>query len=179
MALDQQLVDSIINDVLTKWAAEFIAIRQQIADQKLGKATGEGHRSFDHAVIKANGAQLAEALFAFNEYLRFADMKKSWGKQPPVNVLEAWVEKKGVDKFRAKYVTKYGSAPQDVTKLINKIAWGIALSIKKRGQLKRKRVRWYSKSYNKGIGVLYGRMLNELSEESLKNFKKQLTNVGT
>ena len=178
--MDQKIANDVINDVLTKWAIEFIRLRQQIADAKLGKATGEGIQSFDHSVIKANGAEVAQALFQFNEYLRFADMSsKSWSTMPPISAMEQYVKDKGVEKFKKKYIAKYGTAPKDITKLINKIAWGIALTIKKRGRLKKKRVRWYSKSYNKGLGALYTQLLDALSKESLDQLKKELKNVST
>jgi len=175
----QELVNQAINKVLLEWAAEFIRLRETQARQKIKVASGSGHQSFSHSTIKANGAQLAEALFMFNTYLRIADMKKGWTKAPPINVIEDWIEKKGVDKFKRKYQAKHRYTPKDPKQLINKIAWGISLSIKKRGSLKKKRVKWYSKNYNRGIGALYTELLDALSKESLDHLKKELRNVST
>lgn len=173
---DKEVINKIINDVLADWLPEFVRIRKAQAKAKLGTASGAGQNSFDHSMIKATGSQIARALLLFITYLRFADLKnKHWDAMPPIDKMEQYVRDRGVEKFRRKFTAKYKSIPSDTDKLINKIAWGIAIKIKQRGHLKKKRVPWYRKSANKGMGVLYGRLSEALSKETLDKLAIELS----
>lgn len=171
----QAVVNAAINNVLTKWAVDFIDQRQADARAKLDEASGKGQRSFDHAVVKAEGEKIAQALFAFNAYLRTFDMRRlEWSKQPPLEEIEKYIKEKGADKFIAKYKANNPGRQFPVRAvLINKIAWGISIS-KFRKLKRRKRKQWYSKSYNTGITDLLPLLSDALSRESLKELKREL-----
>lgn len=171
----QEIVNKAINSVLTAWAVDFIDRRRADAKQKLQSSSGAGQQSFDQAVIRAEGSRIAQALFAFNGYLRTFDFKRlEWDRMPPVAEIEKFIREKGADKFIAKYKQNNPAKTFPVkTILINKIAWGIAIS-KQRKLKRRKRKRWYSKNYNKGIGGLLPQLMDALSKESLDQMKREL-----
>lgn len=171
--MEKDIVNKVINEVLTKWAVRWIDIRRSTAAKKLKKASGKAQASFDHSIIKANGAQLAQTLFKFNSYLRYFDMKRiNWDRPPPIEEIKEWIEEVGVDKFAGKFRRKYGYLPTR-TALINKIAWGISIS-KYRKLKKRRRKKWYSKSAYMGINALYAQLRTSLSKEALDTLKREL-----
>lgn len=172
----KEIVNQVINETLTEWAERFIMLRQASAEARLGSASGRGRRSFDHHVRPATESQLARAVFLFNTYLRYADLKsKKWDTSaPPIEEIEAWIRDKGLGIFVRRYRAKYKSVPATNEKLVNKIAWGIAKKILQRGRLKKRRVPWYQSSANKGLGVLQGQLADNLSEESLNGLIKAL-----
>lgn len=162
-----------LSQIMEEWAVEFIEYRIKDAKQ-LGQASGKGIRSFRHQVIRDSANEAAKALFEFEGYLRIADMKRvKWNSQSPVNELIQWVKDKGIEKFRDKFIKKYG-VPKTDLQMMNRIAWGIA---KKRlkSNFRRKRIRWYSKPREKSINILYRRLLDAAAEFTASNIKQTIS----
>lgn len=150
-----------INAELEIWAKEFLEQIQRSAKKKLKTDTGKGYNSFNYALEKAGGREVAAALFEFEPYQRLYDMRKvQWSNQPPVDVFEDWIERKGlVDKFLPKYKRKHKYVPTDRKALVNKMAWGIVKNMTGRGKWTGKK-RWYNKSKEAAISDLYGRLID-------------------
>lgn len=173
-AVPQEMVNDIINDVLKLWADEFVKYRREAA-QNLGQLTGQGKDSFDGSVLLANTSSVAEALFEFEQYLRYYDMRKlSWSNVANVDAMEGFVKKKGIENFIPKFKEKYGFVPRDKTKLINRIAWGIAISYKQNTTWRAKRKKWYNKGKELSLNILYRRLQDALSAETLAEMKAAL-----
>lgn len=160
-----------LNRVLVEWSQNFL--RKRISDAKLiGKASGQGGRSFNYSIIKSATSDLVVALFQFEAYLRFADMRKlNWEKEPPLESIIEWVRKKGIENFVDGF-SKKNRVPSSDVQLLNKISWGI--KIKKKKTSKRKRIRWYNKQKEKDISQLYSDLLDTAAEFTLKEISKTI-----
>jgi len=162
--------NEVLNRVLKDWAAEELQRFMQAArDAKIKEATGQSMRSFDVQVIRAGAGQLARVLFAFDETLRFFDMRRmNWTNQRTVEEIREWVQQKGLQKFRNRYKRRHGSIPADNVRFLNAVAWAIVKG-KKKGPPRRK---WYNKQKGKGIGVLYYLLLDEIAKAHIQDIKK-------
>lgn len=125
--------------------------------------------SMDAQVIAASGDILGKVHFVFSDHGRHKDMRNLvYTQQPPVEALEEFVRKVGVDKFR--YVPGYtsGKVPSESI-AIKRIAWGIS-----KGRLKgykHKPKKWFAKSFYGQINVLIGTLIQGY-QESLVNQAK-------
>lgn len=167
------MVDAVTQEVLIDWSRNFIKYRKEAA-QKLPTLTGEGKVSFDDAVL-AQSQGVYNALFEFEQYLRYYDMRKlTWSNVANIDAMKYFVEKKGLQNFEAAFKEKYGYIPKDRVQFLNKVAWGIAISFKDRGTWKAKRKRWYNKGKEGSLNILYRQLLDRLSEQSLSTLKNSL-----
>lgn len=169
----------VINQVSQEFAEEFIRSLEEAAKNKV---TGSGSdRDFDVDFVKGASGAAATIVAQFQSHLRLYDMKKVVRKSnlDPAGIaqIKAWIERKGVSSFLAKYkyptqVRKGGvlvSVPQ--TRIINNIAWGISNS---RRKIKRKK--WYNTKKGGSIYTLYARLVDAVLENSLKQAKESIEN---
>lgn len=164
MAMTERL-NQVTNEILLEWAAEFVRYRKEAVRKAKLFRQGELEASFEQEVIRAAANEVATAIFAFEEYGRILDMKKlKRNQQMPVNEIEDWVKKVGVDKFRSVFAKKR-KLPVSNDRLANMVAWGIVKSGKRR------RRRWYSKGREPSFGVLYERLREAYMEVSLDELK--------
>lgn len=168
------IANEVINYELERFGNVMVDRLEQEARSKLPEATGKGNRSFRRDVIRANQSQIGQALFIFEEYLRFFDMRKRKYGYPDIAKISKWIEETGISKFKSKYESKYGAA-KDYTQMLNRIAFGISRSIKNRGKLKTKRIKWYNQTKEEEIyGKLYTSIRIALSKTSLDKLKKAI-----
>lgn len=162
-------INPIINRVLKRWAPQLEAQISGSAGKKLKRASGKGHSSFNHTVQSAGSGQLARAFFQFMGYLRYYDMRRVNKKQAPIEVYEEWIKSKGgIARFKAGFRRRYKNVPKDPRQLLNRIAWGIARS------KKRKRRPWYNQNKEASISDMYTMMLDEVADEVIKAQKAAL-----
>lgn len=162
----------IINEELAAWSITFIQNRLRDS-QKLNTSSGRGRKSFDYQVIKASTNDLARALFEFEGYMRFQDMRRlKWDSQAPFQEILRYVQEKGVNAFINGFSKKY-RIPSSNVQLMNQIAWGIVKKKAKPGY-RHKRKKWYNKGKQRDIYSLYGKLLARLREEFIESTKKTL-----
>jgi hypothetical protein len=115
-------------------------------------------------------------VISFAAHGRFLDMKQLfWSKQPPVDVIEAWVKRKGLNAFA--FVPGYGvsnsNALNTAPNAARRIAFGIAKSLNsgevtnQYGKWQRKKV-WQNPSGKTGagnLGTAIGHLRHLLEEE--------------
>lgn len=169
--MESQL-QQVILEVLQDYADEVEQLLQASVRKKKLTATTDLLKSISTNVVN-NGQDLASFELLFSTYGRYQDMKAVADHQPPVdhgkyNLLQ-WVEKQGVEKF--KRVPGYlNSPPPDRRKAALRIAWAIAISIKKGGKKKHRRA-WYAKTYWSTLNKLTENLLNALAEEQLRQLQ--------
>lgn len=164
--------EQVIKDTLREWTAEFLEKRKAAAQRRGFSQDGELLRSFGSR--EKQGADIGVEIF-FSTYGRFMDMRSlGWTKMPPVEDIKEWIRKKGPDNFMPAYrqVRKY--IPQDPERMINDMAWGIAIGLLKKNTIKSRR--WYNRPAYKGIQVLYRRLLDNLSDFSREEIKAAVSN---
>lgn len=168
--------DQILNDIMERWAADFVSqLRQEAA--KVPRGFGDGANSFDIEFMRMSSAGVATIMVDFKDHLRMRDMRRTNRENPfdnkTIERIKKWVEQKGVQKFMAKYkyptqVRKKGGGFVDVstTRILNNIAWGISV---KKSRIKP--VKWYNRTKGYEIYQLYGSLVNKLVEVSMEEMK--------
>lgn len=148
-----------INQVLTDFARQLIASRiRQVRGQK-AIASKELLRSYEYEIRKATVQQTGMALIAFEQHGRFLDMKRANRKnrQIPIDELKKWIKEIGIESFK-RVPTTDSKQPLTGQRLLNALAWGIALKIKKRGRYKKR------KPLQRGTESLIENLIDELRE---------------
>lgn len=177
-----------INDeamrVMLDWVQHFIEQRKAALNAgKKGVASGELLRSFEIEATKLAQEEGIALLIAFNESGRLIDMKPknlhydAWGRNG-ISRLEAWVQKRGVGNFMTGYIKKhpnYGARKGvNLQRIINDIAWGIAIS-RTSGKFRRVKSFWNAPK-TAGIYDLINKVATQLpsvtSSTIAQQFKK-------
>jgi hypothetical protein len=166
------MADNIQKDmeqVAQKWAEHIVGrFRKQIEKKKI-VLTQELLDSFDYKVYELGDGNVGVNI-SYVAHGKFIDMKKLYySKMPSVDALEAWVLKKGLDKFDSVpgYPNGWKRTGEDQA-AARRIAWGIAVSI---GQKKsvdqydkwQKSKQWRVPELRKGITYLNRLLAEELA----------------
>ncbi|WP_291727961.1 hypothetical protein [Bernardetia sp.] len=102
--------------------------------------------------------------FAFSNYGRHIDMRNTDFGSPPFEEIKKWVKKEGLSKF--KFAPGYKTMPSESIAL-DRIAWGVRHALAK-GETKRKRKAWYSKTFWGAIDFLIERLI-DIQKEKIRN----------
>jgi hypothetical protein len=141
----------ILDEELGNYAARALA-ELAVAIQQQGLVfTEELLQSLRSEVVAASARHVASMGIAFQEYGRIRDMKgTNRSKAPPLEAIEAYVAKVGVDKFNYVPGYRYGQFPLTKAVAINRIAWGIARAKLRDNSQARPRP-WLAKTFYSGI----------------------------
>jgi hypothetical protein len=136
------------------YAASRIAFLQKrkitVTDELINSIATETKIIFDRATV--------ETVIAFEEHGRYIEMKglnPSDGGADYLLAVEAWIKKRGWDKFEKKFEAKYGEVLNQY-KGIRRLAWGI---IRNRNKKKFKPKRWHTRARAAQVGELYNSIL--------------------
>mgnify|MGYP000741763767 CR=1 FL=1 len=144
-----------ISAEMEEWAAVFVKQRVDFLRKRKIEASGQLINSIAASINQQARREAVELLLAFDDTGRFLDMKRlrpSGGGADYITALENWIREKGFEgKFTQKFMQKYRlqKAPPNV---LNKIAWGIAMS-RSTGKFRKKK--WYNKPKTAAIGELF------------------------
>lgn len=145
-------------ETLRGWAVDFRIGRIAWLRGRNISATGALASSIAESISREEGAVTLE--MSFEDHGRYIDMKQSsishdkWGRDG-IKRLEAWVRKQGIQKFKAGYLRKRKYLPKGEQKLVNSIAWGIAIN-RTNGKFRRRP--WYNKPKSAAITELYNQV---------------------
>lgn len=170
-------ITDIIDEELELFAEKLITELENKANNDLPQASGKGAKSLRQEVIQKSSGEIAQALFQFEGYLRYFDMRKpKYDKRPDQNAIAEWIEEIGTEKFEAGYIRKYGAIPKDRTQFINKLVYGITSKIVKRKKRKSPRKKWYSTTINRHVYEgLYRNLLDRLADFTIAEIKEELS----
>lgn len=165
-----------IDQILREWAQDYMTTIKSDAS-KIPKLTGSGIDSFRYQLLKVG--EIQSVIFSFEQHLRLHDMRRvKWDRVPNVDAIKEFVEKKGIDKFTPRFQAKYGYIPKSRDQLLNQLAWGISLSIYKRGRWLSKRKKFYNKNTGTSLNTLYRTLIDQLAATTIKDIKQSITNPG-
>lgn len=137
-----ELADEIIEEITKDAINNF---RQALADNKL-VFTQELYESFQYNIVR--NAEMLYSEISFKQYGRYKDMKelKFSSHIPPVDAMEFFVEKTGVDKFA--WVPGYKQNDGVPTEIATRrIAWAIASHYNRVPSIKRGyKGTWYNEN---------------------------------
>ena len=177
---DDQNID-FINAVLEDWSNNLTVPQLKQSIQKAGlELTDDLLNSVRVELIKAAAGELAKANFYFRLHGRYKDMRTvyknytgTWRQSgfPPVAEIEAFIRKRGLEKF--KYIPGYkmGTVPSESI-AIRRLAWGIAIGIGKRNTIKAKK--WYAKTFYSQITPLIEQLGSKAAAAAASSIKENL-----
>ncbi|MBO2007543.1 hypothetical protein [Hymenobacter negativus] len=146
----QRILDEELGNYAARALAELAA-----AIQKKGLVfTEELLQSLRSEVVAASARHVASMGIAFAEYGRIRDMKGLNRKRaPPIEEMEAYVAKVGLDKFNYVPGYRYGQFPLTKAVAINRIAWGLARAKVRDNSAVRPKA-WFAKTFYSSINRL-------------------------
>jgi hypothetical protein len=153
------------------WAVHIVGRFKKQIDKKNISLTDDLLNSFEYKVFEAPGGNVGVNI-SYQVHGKYIDMKNLfYTKLPPIDKIEAWVRKKGLENFD--YVPGYSKnwKPSDGSATdARRIAWGIALSRQRAGVVNQGTTRqWRAPELRKGIGYLNHLLSEELAKTASKN----------
>jgi hypothetical protein len=144
-----------LEDASAAWLEMAIRELKASAKNKKVELSGETIASIDGSISAFSAEAVGQILINFQNSGRFQDWRTrpDYNNQAPVDVLEEWVKKIGINKFKSIPGYAKGKTPISESAAARRIAWGIAVSRLNRGPQKRKR--WFAK-------LMYGPLLARL-----------------
>ena len=137
----------ILDEEVGNYAARALGLLSA-AIQKQGLVfTEDLLKSLRSEVVAASAQHVASMGIAFEQYGRIRDMKGINRKAaPPIEAIEAYVAKVGIDKFNYVPGYRFGQFPLTKAVAINRIAWGLARSIQRDNSQVKSRS-WFAKTF--------------------------------
>lgn len=177
MSLDKQILDTgnnTLDRVVHEWAKS-TAEKFQKQIQKTGMSvTEELLQSMQYRVETGDNPGI---VFTFKDYGAYRDMKfLFFSKHPPVDKLEEWVKRKGINFFG--YVPGYGEAGLQRDDAAARIAWGIAKNFSSGEKInnwakgKKQRSVWQQPVLGKAVAHLAHLLAENIAEEAGKEIIK-------
>jgi hypothetical protein len=162
-----------IDHLAKSWAAKTVRMMKENLSKKKITLTRDLIDSLDYDLIDGDTPSI---IIHFAAHGRYLDMKELfWHKAPPIDVLEEWVKKRGVNQFG--FVPGYGvhnySALRSAPNAARRIAWAIAKNrangeaVNQYGRWKRGKV-WQNpggKNSKGNLGTAIGHLKHLLEEE--------------
>lgn len=146
-----------------EWGAAVLArLQQRLSQQKL-VASEQTLRSLQLDALRQTASGITALGVAFADSGRIQDMKGyDRKKAPPIEDIEAWIRAVGLSKFS--YWPKLGSRVPTEQMVVNRLAWGVARSIRRKN-LHRPR-RWFSKPFYSTIDPLIDRLVTAYQQRT-------------
>ncbi|WP_201981242.1 hypothetical protein [Hymenobacter rubidus] len=137
----------ILDEELGNYATRALALLAASIEQKGLVFTQELLQSLRSEVVAASARHVASMGVAFEQYGRIRDMKGiNRRKAPPLDVIEAYVAKVGIDKFSYVPGYRYGQFPLTKAVALNRIAWGLSRAmLRDQSQVRPKA--WFAKTF--------------------------------
>jgi hypothetical protein len=173
---DKERQEEWLQEQLGDWAENTKRELITAIEKRNLKLTDELVRSIEYQVVKAAEDQASGVKLAFEDYGRMKEMRHLfYDKMPPVSVMEEFVRKVGLGKFKyvPGYLNKSKVPSEDVA--IKRIAWGISKS--RLTDTKHKPRKWFAKNFYSKINILIDRLLEGYQDISLDTIEKNITMV--
>jgi hypothetical protein len=170
--------DAAINVALEEYGKLVLTILSAKIQERKLVLTGELLKSLQYDVLKASSTQVGTLLLAFEESGRIKDMRQiNRRKLPPVSVMEEFVQKVGLGKF--KYVPGYSKTAKPLTEnaMMRRIAWGLTFSHKEKTKHKPKK--WFSKPFYSTIHTLIDTLMNDYQRLASGAVTRNLNSDGS
>lgn len=177
-ALTEKEFEAVCEQVISRIVQEAAIVMQRRIQTAGFVLTGDLMNSIHTQTVVLAKELQAEFSIGFRGYGRYKDMKKLlWGRLPPVQAMEEFVERVGLENF--KYVPGYllGARYRVLhipdSRAINRIAWGIAkarVSMMKRSSSQKA---FYNPTRGKLIYQSARRLMETLPEPVLKSLKQR------
>lgn len=173
MEFNEKLLDTI--EKVAKYFANqtVMAMAANVRKKKIVN-TRDLLNSIDEETRSELGRMVTIMNFAFNEYGRYADMKRiRWKQQPPVDEILKWVEQKGLNAFGADPKPNKRT-PKTPERRKNEIAWGIAMRYVKRKRGTKPRP-WFQSQFYSDLAALYEELALGVTDRSAEEMIETLT----
>ncbi|RDC63267.1 hypothetical protein [Adhaeribacter pallidiroseus] len=173
--MTKQELDKLVEGKLEGWSFMVLSLLKQSMKNKRVTLSKETYNSLVAQVQSRSGDVAAKMLLSFHDSGRMRDMNTlRFKKRPPIEALEEFVRNVGIGKFNYSPGYDRGTIPISQAKAINRIAWGIAVSMQNNYQ--HTPGKWFNKTFFSSINKLCDEIATAYVAESGKhiaaNFKK-------
>lgn len=164
LKITQQEFEKIIAEEISEMSESALHDFREALEKNGLVLTSDLKNSFTRAIITNSVAMVARAEIAFNAYGRIKDIKRYTynGYIPPVQAMEEFVRKEGLNEFAWIFYYRHldgrKSAFQSEERLINRIAWIIAMNKRRFPNVKRNHDSWYNENKMKYINEVRKRL---------------------
>lgn len=172
-------VDEMIREELGKWQGVVLEkLANEIRRRKL-TLTEDLLKSLQTEVLREASGASYQLRLAFMEYGRIKEMRSvSWKNMPPVEEMEKFVAKVGVERFKYVPGYKFGQFPTDKNMAIRRIAWGIAISRKRFTETRPRK--WFARPFYVQVEALISNITTRFAQQTLQHTTTTLLNgTGT
>lgn len=168
-------VAELIHQELGKWQGVVLEkLANEIRKRKL-TLTEDLLKSLQTEVLREAAGTAYSLKLAFMEYGRIKEMRSvSWKNMPPVEHMEKFVAKVGVERFQYVPGYKFGQFPTDKNMAIRRIAWGIALSRKRFTETRPRK--WFARPFYQQVESLISNITRRFAEATLQQATRTLGN---
>jgi predicted transcriptional regulator len=159
-------IHAFVNKELGDWMQNTVRLLRDRIKQKQLVFSQDLYESFETQAINATQDTLGQVSLSFLDYGRHRDINKLfYSRMPPVEILEEFVLKTGLEKF--KYIPGYKQGARIPSDQIaaRRIAWGIAKS--RIGKTYGKPKKWFQKVFWGQISILIDKMLDGYQSASV------------
>lgn len=149
-------LNEIVAAEVQQWGGAVLArLQQRLRQQKL-VASAQTLESLHLEALRQTAAGITALSLAFADSGRINDMKGyDRKKAPPLEDIEAWIRSIGLSKFS--YWPKMGTQVPTEQRVVNRLAWGVAINLRKKNQHRPRR--WFSKPFYSTIDPLIDRLV--------------------
>lgn len=177
MSLDKTILNTnanVLDNVVREWAKNTVDdLKKEISKRGMSVS----NELVESMTYRVESGQNPGIVISFKDYGAFRDMKfLFFTKMPPVDKLEAWVKKKGVDNFA--YVPGFGESGIARPDAASRIAWGIAKHLSAGEKInnwakgKKQRSQWQQPTVGKAIAHLSHLLAETIADQGAKEIVK-------
>ncbi len=161
-------------ELATEVTRDAIAYFEKAIEREGIILTSQLRNSFEYRIITQAGRLAASAEIMFSSYGRFKDMRTlNYVMLPPIDLMEEFVEKIGLNQFA--YIHGYeGKAVPTVPNAANRLAWAIAIRLKRAKIVRRPNKGWYNQTKADFVNVMRKRLLEKAQDIVAKGMATEL-----
>jgi len=167
--LRQELIE-----LATEVTREAISYFEKAIEKNGVVFTTQLRNSFEYRIIQQASSLAVSGEILFKGYGRFKDMRSlTYAFVPPVDVMEEYVDKIGLGQFA--YVPGYnGTTAPTAPDARMRIAWAIALGLKKAKIVKRDNPGWYNRTKADFMNVMRRKLMERAQGIVAKGMREQM-----
>ena len=177
MSLDKTILQTntnVLDSMVHEWAKNTVEkLKKEISKREMTVS----NELLESMTYRVESGQNPGVVISFRDYGAFRDMKfLFFTKMPPVDRLEEWVRRRGVNQFA--YVPGFGQEGLNREDAPSRIAWGIAKNFSSGEKInnwargKKQRSQWQQPTIGKAIAHLSHLLAETIADQGAKEIVK-------
>ena len=167
------IIEDYLQEELAAWAAVFVKDRVAYLRSRKISASKDLERSLQYEIRNDTFRGAVTLMLAFEEYGRFIDMKRlkpAKGGGDYIEGLIQWIKERGLEEQFVRRYMRRRRLKKVPARVLNQIAWGIAIKRSSRSRTRRRA--WYNKPKSAAIRELFNQVAANMPEQVADEIKK-------